>query len=266
VYKRQAVLAALGAYGEHGRVHLADGVDDLRAAMVDAYLDARAAYGSDGVLMLASTRADARTLNRLARQALAERGELTGVGMRIRSAGRTVECRVGDPVLVMANDYGRGLFNGTRGVVVAADGHQVTMRTGARDVLLPRDWVAAGVLEHGYALTCHRAQGVTVDVALLYASRVLSRESGYVGLSRGRVANHLFATWEALAPEVDLDCDRPTESGPVAAERVGLTEAALVARLEARSAQRLAGELAVGTARRWWAAPLPAQRGRRLGR
>jgi ATP-dependent exoDNAse (exonuclease V) alpha subunit len=120
------------------------------------------------------------------------------------------------------------------------------------------------MLEHGYALTCHRAQGVTVDVALLYASRSLSRESGYVGLSRGRTANHVFATWEALVPEVDADGDGPHEPKPAVQERAELAQAALVQRLETRTAQRLASEQAVGVARAPWSADVMP--GRAVGR
>jgi hypothetical protein len=182
--------------------------------------------------------------------------------MRVQVRGRSVEFRVGDAALVTVNDYRRGLYNGTRGVITAADEHALTLHAGAQRVTLPREWVAAGMLEHGYALTCHRAQGVTVDVALLYASRSLSREAGYVGLSRGRVANHVFATWEALVPELDPDVDGPSEPGPATDERAELTRAALVQRLETRTAQRLASEQAVGAARRWWTArPEPPARG-----
>ena len=41
-------------------------------------------------------------------------------------------------------------------------------------------------------MTCHKAQGATVDVALLYGTAGLTREAGYVALSRGRTANHLY--------------------------------------------------------------------------
>lgn len=41
-------------------------------------------------------------------------------------------------------------------------------------------------------MTCHKAQGATVDVALLYGTAALTREAGYVALSRGRTANHLY--------------------------------------------------------------------------
>lgn len=211
------------------------------------------------MLLAGDTRADARALNRLARQRLADRGDLRGHGMRVRVHGRATEFRVGDVVLVTVNDYRRGLFNGTRGTVRAANDRSVTLHAGARQVTLSRESVATGMLEHGYALTCHRAQGVTVDVALVYGSRALSRESGYVGLSRGRIANHLFGTWEAMIPELDADTDGPRTPTPAAGERAELTEAALVQRLEARTAQRLASEQAAGVASRpWWQVEPPA--------
>jgi conjugative relaxase-like TrwC/TraI family protein len=256
------VLDALASYDEHSRVHLADSTDEVREQIVGAYLDART--GGADVLMLASTRADARALNRIARERLAERGDLHGDGMHVRVRGRTVDFRVGDAVLVTVNDYRRSLYNGTRGVVTAADDGALVVRADAQDVRLPREWVATGMLEHGYALTCHRAQGVTVDVALLYASRSLSRESGYVGLSRGRTANHVFATWEALVPEVDADGDGPHEPKPAVQERAELAQAALVQRLETRTAQRLASEQAVGVARAPWSADVMP--GRAVGR
>ena len=60
-----------------------------------------------------------------------------------------------------------------------------------RHVAVPADW-AARHLDHGYAMTCHKAQGATVDTALLYGAGSLSREAGYVALSRGRTSNHLY--------------------------------------------------------------------------
>jgi len=41
-------------------------------------------------------------------------------------------------------------------------------------------------------MTCHKAQGATVETALLYGTGALTREAGYVALSRGRAANHLY--------------------------------------------------------------------------
>jgi hypothetical protein len=59
-------------------------------------------------------------------------------------------------------------------------------------------------------------------------------------MSRGRDANHLYGTLEALLPEADAEIDRPADEPISATERVELTRAAVVARLETRGSQRLA--------------------------
>jgi ATP-dependent exoDNAse (exonuclease V) alpha subunit len=74
-------------------------------------------------------------------------------------------------------------------------------------------------------MTCHKAQGATVDVALVYGGGGLTREAGYVALSRGRTENHLYV------PE-------STEHDLFAGGRDGLDLVA--ARLWARRAQVLA--------------------------
>jgi conjugative relaxase-like TrwC/TraI family protein len=247
------VLAALDAYDKAGRLHLLGDTLAARVSIVEDYLDAR--EGGGDVVMLATRRVDVRVLNTLARRALHESGGL-GAGMTVdlTSHGR-VEWRVGDMAVVTANHYPLGLINGSRGQVtsVSAGGVRLTTETGPVEV--PRDQLESGVLEYGYALTCHRAQGITVDSSLLYASGTLTRESGYVGMSRGRSANHLYGTLDSLLPEADGDLDHPPDDPIAATERVELTRAAMVARLETRGAQRLglaqADDSARSAVRRW---------------
>ena len=57
---------------------------------------------------------------------------------------------------------------------------------------LPGEYVDAGHLAHGYATTIHKTQGATVDRGLLLGTDELFRERGYVGMSRGRLSNHLY--------------------------------------------------------------------------
>lgn len=58
---------------------------------------------------------------------------------------------------------------------------------------MPTGW-AAERLAHAYAMTVHKAQGLTVDACLLYGTAALSQQAGYVALSRGRAANHLYTS------------------------------------------------------------------------
>jgi hypothetical protein len=85
------------------------------------------------------------------------------------------------------NDHRLGVVNGQAGVLAAIgsgrlgvqfdDGHRVE---------LPEQYARDGHLDHGYAITAHRAQGATVDRAFVLGSDELSREWGYTALSRHR--------------------------------------------------------------------------------
>ncbi len=232
------VRTALDAYDGAGRLHLHDDASGARTAIIDDYLAARETGGE--VVMLTSRRSDAQVLNTLARRALQDAGTLGRRSLVVPVGGRAMEWRLGDEALVTRNDYPRGLINGSRGRVTRVGDDGLTIDTDSGELGVPRLVLEAGGLAYGYALTCHKAQGITVDIALLYASRVLTRESGYVGMSRGRAENHLYGTLDALMPDVDAELDHPVD-GPIAEEeRTDLMRAALVARLEARGRQQLA--------------------------
>ena len=66
------------------------------------------------------------------------------------------------------------------------------MRTATGDIPLGPTFLAAGGLDHGYAITIHQAQGLTTDTALLLGGDHLYREAGYVALSRGRTHNAVY--------------------------------------------------------------------------
>ena len=93
-------------------------------------------------------------------------------------------------------------------------------------------------------MTCHKAQGATVDVALLYGTVALTREAGYVALSRGRTANHLYVA--------------DGTSGPATAGDGYLDE--LAARLSRRRTQTLATRQLPRTQRGGWDRPVDRPR------
>jgi len=106
------------------------------------------------------------------------------------------EFAVGDPVIVLRNDYSRQLFNGDTGIVlrVAADPES----RGTLTAVFPRqDRLSAysvvalkGCIERAWALTVHKAQGSEYDVVGLVLPNepmpLLTREILYTGVSRAR--------------------------------------------------------------------------------
>lgn len=105
---------------------------------------------------------------------------------------------VGEPIIMLRNDYERGLFNGDQGLVLDVlihdeNGRYIkSMAVFLRDgEYMPFDLAALGAdLEHAYALTIHKAQGSeynSVGIVLPHESLpLLSREILYTGMTRSR--------------------------------------------------------------------------------
>ncbi len=153
-------------------------------------------------VMLASTRADVAELNGLARERLRAAGEL-GPDQVVETERGERSLAVGDRVMFGRNERGLGagpdgrrgvaVKNGTLGtvLVVEAGGERLTVQVDGpggqegKDVTFYlRDY---GHVDHGYAATVHKAQGVTMDHAHVLASRFMDRHGTYVGLTRHRV-------------------------------------------------------------------------------
>jgi ATP-dependent exoDNAse (exonuclease V) alpha subunit len=145
------------AYLAHGRVTITATRDDSRAAVVADWSRAR----GDAV-MIAARRADVIDLNQRARSLLQQQHRLPLEQLTI---GRR-SFAVGDQVITTRNDRATGTLNGQRGTIAAIDTTRgsvtVTFDRGT-SVTIDRPQLAAGRLEHAYALTAHRAQGATVD-------------------------------------------------------------------------------------------------------
>jgi ATP-dependent exoDNAse (exonuclease V) alpha subunit len=111
-----------------------------------------------------------------------------------------VEFAVGDRVVCTRNNKRLGVVNGDVGTVggVGDKGLIVILENG--EVELPETYLAAGNLTHGYALTVHKAQGATCDIALVWGE-TLRAESGYTALTRGRHQNRVFIMAESEGDE-----------------------------------------------------------------
>lgn len=180
---------AVAAYQRHGRVTVTDTAAHARDAMVADWHHAY--HGGASTVMLAVRRADVESLNTAAQTLRVAAGELdpdTAVQVRGR------RFMVGDEAICTRNDRRAGLTNGTRLTITALDPglHIEGQTSDGRSLAVSWDYAEAGQLQLGYALTVHKAQGVTVDRAFLLGDDRLFAEAGYVGLSRARHANRLY--------------------------------------------------------------------------
>ncbi len=228
--------AAFDAYAEHGRLHTDESSESLRDQLVADYLLHRAEVDNPRqVLILARTRAQADRLNHVVRSRLLAEERLSSTSMRVQTDRGAIDGRVGDEVIVTRNLHSQSVFNGTQATVTGVGLDAVMITTGeGRRLELPRSLLGHDVLDHGYALTIHKAQGLTVDRALLWADPGLYREAGYVGLSRAREATHVYVA-PTFEPADDLDCGAPNRTDPS-----GTRELRLASVLERSHQQHLA--------------------------
>ena len=213
--------AALGRYEAAGMVRGHATQDEARAALVAGWAAERHQSPQQSQVMLAYTRADVAELNGLARDRLRAAGELGEDHQVETERGQRAMAR-GDRLMFLRNERGLGagpgrhggvaVKNGTLGTVLAVEsgGERLTVRLdgpgpegkGAPVVTFyTRDY---GHLDHGYAATVHKAQGVTVDRAHVLASAHMDRHAAYVALTRHREGVALHWSAEAVGDRAGL--------------------------------------------------------------
>ncbi|MFU8841678.1 MAG: MobF family relaxase, partial [Nitriliruptoraceae bacterium] len=184
--------AALAAYRQHGRIRTADTAEQLRDRLVHDWWDT-AKEDLSGSLMIALRRDDVADLNHRARTKMLAAGPLTGPTITTASGG--IELQAGDRIVCLRNDRRLGVVNGTRATITHVHLHDRTIEAvddrGA-PLQLPAGYLDAGHVTHGYAITGHKAQGLTCDHTYTLGTDTLYREWGYVAMSRGKLTNQLY--------------------------------------------------------------------------
>ena len=212
---RAGSLEAINAYAREGR--LRDGTTEAMLEAAYATWINDQTHGLATILVTEST----ETMHALNARARAQR-ILTGQTSTSRevSLASGEPASVGDLVITRRNDRrlrsrrGEWVRNGDRWGIdkVGRDG-SLTVSRGyghAGSIILPAAYVAEHV-DLGYAITAHRAQGVTVDTAHVLVSARTTKESLYVAMTRGRESNTAY---------VALDEPDEIHASPLASEDV----------------------------------------------
>jgi conjugative relaxase-like TrwC/TraI family protein len=235
-----SVANAVGAYRDNDRILVAPDRDRLVAAGAQRWFDARA-EGHHPVLM-AGTNDMVAALNRTVRDNLIAQGALPADPVTTIAG---VDFRVGDQIVIRQNWWleqdRTKVVNGQSGVILGnSETHLVVRRHRDNRVLhLDREFLDASALDLGYAITTHRAQGGSWDIAIAVGLDGLYREAAYVQLSRARHGNWLIITAPDLA-RIDAELARHDHRGiPLPSEDIDI-EDDLIERLNRSRAKLLA--------------------------
>ncbi|MFH8654859.1 Ti-type conjugative transfer relaxase TraA [Sphingomonas paucimobilis] len=175
---------AIHAYDGKGMVHAADTREAARGELVDGWDRARQAEPGSTRIILTHTNAEVQSLNSEARDRLRASGNL-GDDVTVKAERGERQFATGDRIMFLRNERGMGVKNGTLATIerVSPEGMAVRLDDGRGVAFDTKDYAH---VDHGYAATFHKSQGVTVDRAHVLATPGMDRHSAYVGLSRHR--------------------------------------------------------------------------------
>ena len=192
----------LTAYQANGRIHIGDTAVSAKQQLI-SHWSTQLRFKRD-VVILALRRDDVADLNRHPRREMLN-------GRRLGPEALVAvdrEFRTGDRVVCLRNQRADGLLNGLRGVVTAIDSEarSLTVRlTDGTDRVVPTSYLDTGHLDHGYAMTIHKAQGLTADEALVLATDDLYQEAGYTALSRARFETRIYVVADDFDDDPSID-------------------------------------------------------------
>ena len=176
---------AIRAYDEAGMVRAAETREAARTDLVEQWDRDRKRDPNATRIILTHTNDEVRALNDAARDRMRAAGDLgEDVAVKVERGDRLFAA--GDRIIFLRNERGLEVKNGTLGTIEQVDARSMTVRTGdGRSVAF--DFKDYAHVDHGYAATIHKAQGMTVDRTHVLATPGMDSHSAYVGLRRHRV-------------------------------------------------------------------------------
>jgi conjugative relaxase-like TrwC/TraI family protein len=232
-----SVADAVASYRKHRRLVIGRSRDETLVRAVDDWYQHVTTTGHlAGSLLLARNNETVKRLNVLARGHLANSGYLSG--STLEAVGRGYQR--GDRVICVKNDPRLGVLNGDLATAINVDPKRGTLTIQLdrepEPRVLPAWYLEDGHIDYGYALTGHRAQGITVDRTFAVIGGDTGREWAYVAMSRGRESNRAYLP----CPDTHEQCTHLTHQS-----RGDPLEAA-ISSLRRRERQRAVVELGVG--------------------
>ena len=180
---------ALDAYRDHDMLHSADTREAARGELIDTWDRERVAKRDNSSIVLTHTNDEVRELNLAARERLRASGELgDDVVIQVERGERSFAN--GDRVMFLRNERELAVKNGSLGKLQSVNAQRMAvLLDDGRSVAFDLKYYAH--VDHGYAATIHKSQGVTVDRTHVLATPGMDQHSSYVALSRHRDSVHI---------------------------------------------------------------------------
>ncbi|SFU18815.1 Ti-type conjugative transfer relaxase TraA [Mesorhizobium sp. YR577] len=238
---------AIHAYDSHDMVHEAQTREQARDELIDRWDRDREASPDASRIILTHTNAEVRELNEGARERMRDAGNL-GEDVRLTVERGERSFASGDRVMFLQNERELGVKNGTLGVIEQVNVQSMTVSTDdGRSVQF--DLKDYDRIDHGYAATIHKAQGMTVDRTHVLATPGMDAHGSYVALSRHRDGMDLhygrddFANQDRLtqtlsrdrAKDMASDYERQIDPAQSYAERRGIEVNTHIAEIELKT-------------------------------
>lgn len=194
---------ALALYRQRGGILAFGTEEEAQTALLTSYLKDWAAAPDKSQIILTHTRALAQALNAEIRAQFQAQGRLA-FETRFQTSRGPRDFARGDRIMFLKNDRQLAVKNGLLGHVLDIDGDRMTVALdkGGRISFNVKEYPE---IEHGYAVTVHKAQGVTVDHAYVLASRGFDRQLAYVAMTRHREKLSLHYSRETFGKPDDFD-------------------------------------------------------------
>jgi Ti-type conjugative transfer relaxase TraA len=201
---------ALDAYQEHHHVHTFNYQQEAKTMLISQWNDVRMTHTNESQIILAYTRKEVQELNHMARVQKRGDGELGDDVLFLMEHGER-NFATNDRVYFLKREDSLSVINGTLGTIRSINEKTRVMRIELdKEDLNKKPWIVQvntdhyKHLEHGYAATVYKAQGVTVDRTYILPSKYYDAHSTYVAMTRHRKSCDIFVSREAFKHDRQL--------------------------------------------------------------
>lgn len=214
-------MSAIRDYFDKGHVHFADTLKDAQLHILEKWTRHRLENLDPKIarIVLVHTNAERIALNGMMRDQLKKEGHLKGE-IDVVTEGGIRKMAVGDKIMFTAPDSNLNVKNGTSGLIVKiSDSGLLTIKTENGDTVeihangrKTHEGTKGNIIEHAYAVTVHKSQGMTVNKAFMLFNPSMSKENIYVAATRHMHDIDVVVSKEDFA-DIDKLIDGLTRSG-----------------------------------------------------